>query len=208
LKDSKEVGFGIAFGNGMIITVSNYYPGGNFNYLELENIGNLILKKEKTCKELFQCESKRKNEFELMNKLRKIYHISPLELDDHLNDYAMRHAGMMGKTGKLKSYDEEGSFKHSTNWEDFNLKRGSIYKGGESVIKWYNKLKEYDFSTCSAKNPKNSFYVNMGVSIIWKPFKKIGFWYYFKDDNHLYTCVIFDQYIYSPQNSLVFLDFN
>ena len=122
LKDSKEVGFGIAFGNGMIITVANYYPGGNFNYLELENIGNLILKKEKTCKELFQCESKRKNEFELMNKLRKIYHISPLELDDHLNDYAMRHAGMMGKTGKLKSYDEEGSFKHSNNWEDFNLK--------------------------------------------------------------------------------------
>jgi len=115
---------------------------------------------------------------------------------------------MMRKTGKLKNYDEEGSFKYSNNWEYFNLKKDSIYKGRESVIKWYNKYKEYDFKSYSAKNQKNSFYVNIGVSIIWKPFKKIGFWYYFKDDNHLYTCVIFDQYIYSPQNSLVFLDFN
>ena len=35
---------------------------------------------------------------------------------------------MMRKTGKLKNYDEEGSFKYSNNWEDLNLKKTVFIK--------------------------------------------------------------------------------
>ena len=38
-KDSKEVGFGIGFNGDTLIGVANYYPGGNFNNLELQNVG-------------------------------------------------------------------------------------------------------------------------------------------------------------------------
>ena len=201
---TKEVGFGIAMKNGIIFTVANYYPGGNFNNLYLENVGNLIPRKDKTCKELFQCESARKNEFELVNKIRKIHNVSPLQLDDHLNKCAMEHAEMMGTTGTFCIYEGNGNMKNWTNWEKFILRRGCVYKGGESVKKWYNKLKEYDFQKCCARNKNDSFYVNMGVSIIWKKFTKIGIGYYFGDDNTLYSCALFDDYVYSPQNGLVF----
>ena len=38
----------------------------------------VIYKKEKSYKELFQCEYARQKEFELVNYLRKIHHVSPL----------------------------------------------------------------------------------------------------------------------------------
>ena len=40
-KDTKEVGFGIGFNGDTLIAVANYYPGGNFNELELQNVGKL-----------------------------------------------------------------------------------------------------------------------------------------------------------------------
>ena len=127
-KVSKEVGFGIAMDNENVYTVANYYPGGNFNNLYLENVGNLVPKKEKSCKELFQCESARQKEFELVNYLRKIHHVSPLQLDDHLNKCAMEHAEMMGKTGRQCVYDGNGEFENWTNWEIFHLRRGIFIK--------------------------------------------------------------------------------
>ena len=77
-KVSKEVGFGIEMDNVNVYTVANYYPSGIFNNLYLENVGNLVPKKEKSYKELFQCKSAREKEFELVNYLRKIHHVSPL----------------------------------------------------------------------------------------------------------------------------------
>ena len=72
-----------------VYTVANYYPGGNFNNLYLENVGNLVPKKEKSYKELFHCEYARQKEFELVNYLWKIHLVSPLQLADHLNNCAM-----------------------------------------------------------------------------------------------------------------------
>ena len=40
-KNTKEVGFGIGFNGNILITVANYYPGGNFNHEELKNVGKL-----------------------------------------------------------------------------------------------------------------------------------------------------------------------
>ncbi len=40
-KATKEVGFGIGFNGNSIYAVANYYPGGNFNNAELENVGKL-----------------------------------------------------------------------------------------------------------------------------------------------------------------------
>ena len=40
-KDTQEVGFGIAFNGNKLYTVANYYPGGNFNNAELQNVGKL-----------------------------------------------------------------------------------------------------------------------------------------------------------------------
>ena len=40
-KDTKEVGFGVGFNGGFCIGVANYYPGGNFNNGELQNVGKL-----------------------------------------------------------------------------------------------------------------------------------------------------------------------
>ena len=41
-KDTKEVGFGIGFNGGNLVGVGNYYPGGNFNNAELQNVGKLV----------------------------------------------------------------------------------------------------------------------------------------------------------------------
>jgi hypothetical protein len=43
----------------------------------------------------------------------------------------------------------------------------------------------------------------MGVSLIWKRFTKVGFGYYFKEDN-LFICALFDGLVTSPQNNYVF----
>ena len=41
-KNTKEVGFGIGFNGGNLVGVGNYYPGGNFNNAELQNVGKLV----------------------------------------------------------------------------------------------------------------------------------------------------------------------
>jgi uncharacterized protein YkwD len=202
-KDSKEVGFGIAFNGNVCFGVANYYPGGNFNNLELEQVGNLIEVKSKSCKDLFQLESVLKRELDVINEYRKMHQVDSLELDRTLCNKATSHAEYMGKTGNFQVYEENGKWENWTNWTKMNLIRGALYKGGEGVKKWYKLLKDYDFNNKSAKDKSRSFYINMGVALIWKRFTKVGFGYYFKEDN-LFICALFDGLVTSPQNNYVF----
>ena len=143
-KDSKEVGFGIAFNGNVCFGVANYYPGGNFNNLELEQVGNLIEVQSKSCKDLFQLESVLKRELDVINEYRKMHQVDSLELDRTLCNKATSHAEYMGKTGNFQVYEENGKWENWTNWTKMNLIRGAVYKGGEGVKKWYKLLKDYD----------------------------------------------------------------
>jgi DNA-directed RNA polymerase subunit E'/Rpb7 len=44
----------------------------------------------------------------------------------------------------------------------------------------------------------------MGVALIYKTFKKVGFGYFIKDDNSLITVALFDGLVYSPHEGEVF----
>ena len=90
------------------------------------------------------------------------------------------------------------------NGLDMKLIKGANYKGGEGVRKWYKKLQEYDFGSKRDKNKNDSFYVNMGVALIIKSFKKVGFGYCFRDDNYLFMVALFDGLVYNNNNGLVF----
>jgi len=59
-KDSKEVGFGVAFNGGFVISVWNYHPVGNYNNAYLQKVGNLTPSTAKSCKQLFDCDSAKK----------------------------------------------------------------------------------------------------------------------------------------------------
>ena len=205
-KDSKEVGFGVAFNGSILMSVANYYPGGNFNMSQCykEQIPKLISKEEKTSKELFNLESVKKNEIDAINYIRKYHQVSNLELDEQLCEKAAKHAENMGKTGSFSSYYDNGEWKNWTNWGILYLLRGANYKGGEGVRKWYKKLEEYDFNLKRAKNKNDEFYINMGVALIYKTFKKVGFGYFIKDDNSLITVALFDGLVYSPHEGEVF----
>jgi DNA-binding protein H-NS len=138
-KDSKEVGFGVAFNGSILMSVANYYPGGNFNMSQCykEQIPKLISKEEKTSKELFNLESVKKNEIDAINYIRKYHQVSNLELDEQLCEKAAKHAENMGKTGSFSSYYDNGEWKNWTNWGILYLLRGANYKGAEGVRKWY-----------------------------------------------------------------------
>ena len=203
-KDSKEVGFGVDFNGGFCIGVANYYPGGNYNDEYLKNIGNLMPDPQKSSKELFDYNSVKIKELETINMIRQYHEARDLELDDDLCNYAMKHAESMGKTGMQQVYKHNGNWEHWTNWCILNLVKGANYKGGEATKKWYKKLKEYDFNKLAAKNSKDSFYVNMGIALIWTDFTKVGFGYYFSDDNTLYACALFDGIVYNNHNDHVY----
>lgn len=203
-KDSKEVGFGVGFNGGFLISVANYYPGGNFNNAYLQKVGNLVPDTSKSCKDLFNLESVKKKELEQLNEIRKHHQVDNLEIDENLCKFAMKHAESIGKSGRSEVYRNNGNWENWTNWEEMNLIRGSKYQGGEGVRKWYKKLEEYDFDSKSAKNKGDSFYINMGVALIWKDFTKVGFGYYFKDENHLILCALFDGLVYNEHDDRVF----
>ena len=206
-KDTKEVGFGVAFNGNQLMTVANYYPGGNFNQSTTykEQILKPLPKKEKTSKELFNLESVKKNELEALNEIRRRHQVEPLELDENFCQLATKHVENMAKNLSFSSYVEsDGKWTKWTNWQDIKLVKGANYKGGEGVRKWYKKLEEYDFDSKCAKNKNDSFYVNMGVALIIKSFKKVGFGYCFRDDSHLFIVALFDGLVYNNNDGLVF----
>ncbi len=205
-KDTKEVGFGVAFNGGFCIAVANYFPGGNFNLSTTwkEQILDLLPKKTKSSKELFNYSSVKSKELEVLNQIRKAHQVGSLELDSNLCDLATKHAEDMGKTGRMQVYNNNGNWENWTNWLIMSLIRGANYEGGEGVKKWYKKLEEYDFDQKCSKNKNDSFYVNMGAALIWKPFTKVGFGYYFKDDSQLYICALFDGLVYNDHEDKVF----
>lgn len=205
-KDTKEVGFGVAFNGGFCIACANYYPGGNFNLDSTwkEQILDKVPKSIKSSKDLFNYNSVKVKELEVLNKIRKAHQVENLNLDDNLCNLAMKHAEFMGKNGSLQAYTNNGSWENWTNWLIMNLIRGTNYKGGEGVKKWYKKLEEYDFNRKCAKNQNDSFYVNMGAALIWKSFTKVGFGYYFKDETQLYICALFDGLVYNNHEGKIF----
>ena len=206
-KDTKEVGFGVAFKGNVVMSVANYFPGGNFNQSTTykEQILKPLPRKEKTSKELFNLESVKKNELEALNEIRRRHQVEPLELDENFCQLATKHVENMAKNLSFSTYiDSNGKWTKWTCWQDIKLVKGAIYKGGEGVRKWYKKLKEYDFDSKCAKNKNDSFYVNMGVALIIKSFKKVGFGYCFRDDNYLFMVALFDGLVYNNNNGLVF----
>ena len=203
-KDSKEVGFGVDFNDGFCISVANYYPGGNYNDEYLENVGNLVPDTQKSSKELFDYDSVKIKELEMINTIRKYHNVGSLELDDELCNYANKHAESMGKTGRLCIYEHNGQWKHWTNWEKLILRKGANYKGGEATKKWYKKLKDSDFVINQYKNSIDSFYINMGIAIVWKRFNKVGFGFYFTENRELYACALFDGLVYNNYKDTVF----
>lgn len=196
-KDSKEVGFGVAFNGGFCISVGNYHPGGNFNNAYLQKVGNLIPSTAKSSKQLFDCSSAKKNALSQLNAIRKAHQVGELQLDETLCNYAMEHAESMGKTGTCQVFKINGQWKNWTNWQIMHLVRGSKYKGGEAIRKWYKRLEEYDFDKKCAKNSSDIFYINMGVALILEDFTKVGFGYYINDDNEIDIVAIFDGLVYN-----------
>ena len=203
-KNTREVGFGVDFNGGFLISVANYYPGGNYNNDYLNNVGNLVPDSQKSSKELFDLNSVKIKELELINLIRKKHNVEDLELDENLCNLASKHAESIVKTGIQKVYKNNGNWENWTNWSIMDLIRGANYKGGEATKKWYKKLKEYDFNKKSVNESKDSFYINMGVALIWKKFKKVGFGYIFSTDTSLCIVALFDGLVYNNHNNLVF----
>lgn len=185
--DSKEVGFGVAFNGGFLIAVANYFPGGNFNMGDVfaQQIPCLIPQEKKTCKDLFNLENAKKRELGVMNLVRKKNNVGNLELDEELCNYATKFAEDCAKTGSISTVKQINGVNHSTNSCILNLKRGALYKGGEGTKKMYNEFKS---------NKNNRMSQIMGQALIKYSYKKIGFGYYFEDDNKLYFFAVFDSW--------------
>ena len=149
-----------------------------------EQVLCLVPKEEKTCKELFNLENAKKRELEVINLIRKKEQADILELDENLCNHAMKFAEETAKTGSRSTAKEINGAKHSVNSIVLNLRRGCVYKGGEGVKKMYNDY----------KNNANNFSVIMGKALINKTYKKLGFGYYFLDNNKLYVFAVFDSF--------------
>ena len=197
-KNSKEVGFGIAFCGDLLISVANYFPGGNYNFKTTysEQVLDLIPGKEKSSKDLFDLEKAIKRELFVINEIRKKYNALELELDENLCKIANNYIGEIIKTGSMSTSIIIDGIKHSVNYTIMSLVRGAVYKGGEGVKKWYKELLNgYDFEKNCIKNGKNTFDLIMGKALINREFKKIGFGYYFTEHNNkLYVSAIFDSF--------------
>ena len=137
--NTKEVGFGLAFNGSSCHVVANYYPGGNFNRQEKNNVFPENIEKEK----LEEIERKRKeekeeikftpkncnlelfNELEIKkhNELRKKHHVGDLIINKELMKIAQKHADKMAKTN---------NFSHS-NKKDRELKDHKGEWVGENI---------------------------------------------------------------------------
>ena len=100
-----------------MISVGNYHPGGNYNNAYFQKVGNLTPSTAKSCKQLFDCSSAKKNELSQINDIRKAHQIGELVLDETLCNYAMKYAEEMGKTGTSQVFKINGQWKNWTNWE-------------------------------------------------------------------------------------------
>jgi len=197
-KNSKEVGFGIVFNGNCLVSVANYYPGGNYNFDRTfsEQLLDLIPGREKSSKDLFNLENVKKRELLVINEIRKKHKVPAIELDENLCNYAKNYIEEIFKTGSMSTSKMFDGIKHSVNYTIMNLVRGAVYKGGEAVKKWYKELLDgYDFEKNLEKNGKSSFDLIMGKNLIKREFKEIGFGYYFTEHiNKLYVSAIFDTF--------------
>ena len=186
-KDSKEVGFGIAFNGGYLFTVANYFPGGNFNMdiTYKEQILPPLPVKEKSPKDLFNPEKAKQRELTITNLIRKENGVGDLQLDTNLSKYALKFAEETAKNGSRTTAKEINGDYHSVNIVELNLRRGAEYKGGEGMKKIYNNSK---------KNDADNFTTIMRDALINDSYKKVGFGYYFEDETKLIVYAVFDGY--------------
>ena len=186
-KDSKEVGFGIAFNGGYLFTVANYFPGGNFNMdtTYKEQILSPLPTKEKSSKDLFNLEKAKQRELKITNLIRQENGVGDLQLDENLSKHALKFAEETAKTGSRTTAKQINGEYHSVNIVELNLRRGAEYKGGEGMKKIYNNSK---------KNDADNFTTIMRDALIKNSYKKVGFGYYFKDETKLIVYAVFDGY--------------
>ena len=184
-KDSKEVGFGIAFGGKRLFTVANYFPGGNFNMdtTFAEQLLKPLPSSEKSCKDIFNLENAKNRELKMINIIRQKNNVGDLELDENLCKHALKFAENTAKTGSKGTAKEINGKKHSVNVIELYLRRGALYKGGEGMKKIYNE---------SIKNKADKFTQIMVKAMTKASYKKVGFGYYFKDENDLLVFAVYD----------------
>ena len=186
-KDSREVGFGIAFNGGYLFTVANYFPGGNFN-MDLtykEQILPPLPMKEKSSRDLFNLEKAKQRELKITNLIRRENGVGDLQLDENLSRHALKLAEETAKSGSRSTCKEINGDVHSVNIIELNLRRGAVYKGGEGMKKIYKNSKKHD---------ADNFTTIMRDALINNSYKKVGFGYYFDDETKLYVCAVFDGY--------------
>ena len=186
-KDSKEVGFGIAFNEGYLFTVANYFPGGNFNMATTfkEQILPPLPVNEKSCKDLFNLENAKQRELKIINLIRKENGAGDLELDENLSQHALKFAEETAKTRFRSTAQEINNEYHSVSVIELNLRRGAEYKGGEGMKKIYNNSKKADV---------DDFTTIMSNALVNNNYKKVGFGYYFVDETKLIVYAVFDGY--------------
>ena len=186
-KDSREVGFGVAFNEGYFFTVANYFPGGNFNMATTfkEQILPPLPVKEKSCKDLFNLENAKQRELKIINLIRKENGAGDLELDENLSQHALKFAEETANTGFRSTAQEINGEHHSVNDIELNLRRGAEYKGGEGMKKIYINSKKTD---------ADDFTIIMSKALINRKYKKVGFGYYFIDETKLLVYAVFDGY--------------
>jgi len=186
-KDSKEVGFGIAFNEGYLFTVANYFPGGNFNMATTfkEQILPPLPVNEKSCKDLFNLENAKQRELKIINLIRKENGAGDLELDENLSQHALKFAEETAKTRFRSTAQEINNEYHSVSVIELNLRRGAEYKGGEGMKKIYNNRKKTD---------ADDFTTMMSNALVNRNYKKVGFGYYFVDETKLIVYAVFDGY--------------
>ena len=184
-KDSKEVGFGIAFGGKRLFTVANYFPGGNFNMdtTFAEQLLKPLPSSEKSSKDIFNLENAKNRELKMINIIRQKNNVGDLELDENLCKHALKFAENTAKTGSKGTAKEINGKKHSVNVIELYLRRGALYKGGEGMKKIYNE---------SIKNKADKFSQIMVKAMTKASYKKVGFGYYFKDENDLLVFAVYD----------------
>ena len=181
-KDSREVGFGVAFNGHSVYTVANYFPGGNINLdtTYKEQVLAPLPKKEKSCKELFNLENAKRRELKIINLIRHKNQVGDLELDENLSKYALKFAEEYAKTGETKTNKEINGKKHSVNNAELNLRRGIEYKGGEGTKKIYLLGSKKNASTI------------MIEALIERNYKKVGLGYFFETESKLHVFAVFD----------------
>jgi hypothetical protein len=138
---------------------------------------------EKSCKDIFNLENAKNRELKMINIIRQKNNVGDLELDENLCKHALKFAENTAKTGSKGTAKEINGKKHSVNVIELYLRRGALYKGGEGMKKIYNE---------SIKNKADKFSQIMVKAMTKASYKKVGFGYYFKDENDLLVFAVYD----------------